>query len=580
MRKKLFGFFMVIIVLTVSITGAISYNFTKDIILKTNKESLESETIIASEYIKQNTENLNEVCKFIKEKIGKRVTIIKENGEVIADSDQNVENLDNHKERKEIQQASQYGSGQSVRYSSTEKNNMYYYAKKVNFNGEDYIIRLSVKFNSIKEIQQNYFTTIVYVILGGIIIASIFMYNFISVITKPIIKLTRLATTISLGNYDRRIDVSSNDEIGQLGEAFNLMTQRLQDTIANLGDKQNKLMSILSNSEDGIIIIDQNKRILLLNPAAQIMFNLDDDTIGKYFIEAIRNYDLENIIKDVPDEEVEVTITYPSVKNLRIRATNAINYENSEEILGVLVVIQDITKVKKLEQMRSDFVANVSHELKTPLTSIKGFAETLKIVEDKETRDKFLDIINIEAERLSRLINDILTLSELENKELKESEVPEKVNVNDSVYEVYSITKQVAKNKNINVSYEPLEKEIFILGDRDKFKQMLINIVDNAIKYTNNEGNVYISLRINGNNLIISVKDTGIGIPQEHIPRLFERFYRVDKGRSRDSGGTGLGLAIVKHILVLFQGKIKVNSEINKGTTFTITLPLINEKLT
>ncbi len=580
MRKKLFGFFMVIIVLTVSITGAISYNFTKDIILKTNKESLESETIIASEYIKQNTENLNEVCKFIKEKIGKRVTIIKENGEVIADSDQNVENLDNHKERKEIQQASQYGSGQSVRYSSTEKNNMYYYAKKVNFNGEDYIIRLSVKFNSIKEIQQNYFTTIVYVILGGIIIASIFMYNFISVITKPIIKLTRLATTISLGNYDRRIDVSSNDEIGQLGEAFNLMTQRLQDTIANLGDKQNKLMSILSNSEDGIIIIDQNKRILLLNPAAQIMFNLDDDTIGKYFIEAIRNYDLENIIKDVPDEEVEVTITYPSVKNLRIRATNAINYENSEEILGVLVVIQDITKVKKLEQMRSDFVANVSHELKTPLTSIKGFAETLKIVEDKETRDKFLDIINIEAERLSRLINDILTLSELENKELKESEVPEKVNVNDSVYEVYSITKQVAKNKNINVSYEPLDEEIFILGDRDKFKQMLINIVDNAIKYTNNEGNVYISLRINGNNLIISVKDTGIGIPQEHIPRLFERFYRVDKGRSRDSGGTGLGLAIVKHILVLFQGKIKVNSEINKGTTFTITLPLINEKLT
>ena len=580
MRKKLFGFFMIIIVLTVGITGAISYNFTKDIILKTNKESLESETIIASEYIKQSNKNLNEVCKFIKEKTGKRVTIIKENGEVIADSDKDIENLDNHKERKEIQQASKYGSGQSVRYSSTEKNNMYYYAKKINFNGEDYIIRLSVKFNSIKEIQQNYFSTIVYVILGGIIIASVFMYNFISVITKPIIKLTRLATTISLGNYDRRIDVSSNDEIGQLGEAFNLMTQRLQDTIANLGDKQNKLMSILSNSEDGIIIIDQNKRILLLNPAAQIMFNLDDDTIGKYFIEAIRNYDLENIIKDVPDEEVEVTITYPSVKNLRIRATNAINYENSEEILGVLVVIQDITKVKKLEQMRSDFVANVSHELKTPLTSIKGFSETLKIVEDKETRDKFLDIINIEAERLSRLINDILTLSELENKDLKESESPEKININESVYEVYSITKQVAKNKNINVSYEPLDKEIFILGDRDKFKQMLINIVDNAIKYTNNEGSVYISLRINGNNLIISVKDTGIGIPKEHIPRLFERFYRVDKGRSRDSGGTGLGLAIVKHILVLFQGKIKVNSEINKGTIFTITLPLINEKLT
>lgn len=575
MRKKLFGFFMIIIILTVGVTGIVSYRFTKGLILETNREALQSEALITSEYIKENSKStFNDISKLVKSKINRRVTIVKSDGTVVGDSDIDIKDLDNHKSRDEIKKALTNGYGEATRYSDTEKSPMYYYAKKIDVNGETYIIRLAVELYSIKKIQYNYFKIILFTIIGGIIISSIFMYRYISMITKPIVKLTKLATTISLGNYDKRIKISSKDEIGQLGGAFNLMAQRLQDTIANLGDKQNKLMSILSNSEDGIIVIDNNKRILLLNPTAQTMFNLDENTIGKYFIEAIRNYDLENVIKDMPDEEVEITINYPSVKNLKIRATSAVNYENGEEILGVLIIIQDITKVKKLEQMRSDFVANVSHELKTPLTSIKGFAETLKYVDDVETRDKFLDIINIEAERLSRLIHDILTLSELENKDY--SEGTEKIKVKDSLNEIYHITKQIADSKGIKIDYNPSDEDFTIMGDRDKFKQMLINVVDNAIKYTNEGGCVYISLIRNGDNLCIRVKDTGIGIPGEHIQRLFERFYRVDKGRSRDSGGTGLGLAIVKHIAILLKGEVKVESEINKGTTFTINLPLIN----
>lgn len=579
MRKKLFIFFMITIVLTVGITGIVSYRFTKNLIVETNREALKAETLITSEYLQEvNNKDLNSMAKSIKEKINRRVTIISSNGTVVADSDSPISEMDNHSSREEIRGALDRGQGEATRYSDTEKVPMYYYAQKIKINNNDYIIRLAIQFDLIKGIQYNYFKIILFTIIGGIIISAMFMYKYIDMITKPIVKLTKLATTISLGNYDKRIKISSKDEIGQLGGAFNLMAQRLQDTIANLGDKQNKLMSILSNSEDGVIIIDNNKRILLLNPAAQNMFSLDDNTIGKYFIEVIRNYDLENIIKDVPEEEVEITINYPSTKTLKIRSTNAINYENGEEVLGVLIIVQDVTKVKMLEQMRSDFVANVSHELKTPLTSIKGFSETLKFVEDKETRDKFLDIINIEAERLSRLIHDILTLSELENKDMLEG--AELINVNSSIDEVYNITKQIADSKNIGIVYEPSEEEYLIDGDRDKFKQMLINVVDNAIKYTNDGGYVYINLNKNGNNLIIKVKDTGIGIPSEHIPRLFERFYRVDKGRSRDSGGTGLGLAIVKHIAILLNGEVNVESEINKGTTFTITLPLFNNKLT
>ncbi|KMT21423.1 two-component system histidine kinase PnpS [Clostridium cylindrosporum] len=579
MRKKLFGFFMIIIILTVGVTGIVSYRFTKNLILQTNKESLQAEALITQEYIKEHERSsFNDITKIIKEKIKRRVTIVDSNGVVVGDSDADAKRLDNHKNRKEVVEALKSGEGDSIRFSDTEKIPMYYYARKMSIDGKDYVVRLAIKFDSIREIQYNYFKIILFTIIGGIMISSIFMYKYISMITKPIIKLTKLATTISLGNYDKRIKVSSKDEIGQLSTAFNLMAQRLQDTIANLGDKQNKLMSILSNSEDGVIVLDNNKRILLLNPAAQMMFNLDENIIGKYFIEVIRNYDLENIIKDVPEEEVEITISYPSVKHLKIRATSAINYENGEEVLGVLIIVQDITKVKLLEQMRSDFVANVSHELKTPLTSIKGFAETLKYVEDKETRDKFLDIINIEAERLSRLISDILTLSELENRDMLEGF--EKIKVNDSINEVYHITKPIADSKDINIVYKENLEEYIVVGDRDKFKQMLINVVDNAIKYTNEGGYIYISLSREGNNLIIKVKDTGIGIPSEHIPRLFERFYRVDKGRSRDSGGTGLGLAIVKHIVILLKGEVKVESEINSGTTFTITLPLFNQKLT
>lgn len=411
------------------------------------------------------------------------------------------------------------------------------------------------------------------VIILNILLCYISLNKYINSIIKPIENLTNLATTISLGNYNKRVNITSKGEIGSLEKAFNLMAQRLEDTILNLGDKQNKLMAILSNSEDGIIVIDNDKKILLINPSAQSMFDLDDSAIGKYFIEVIRSYQLERAINNIPEKEVEVIINYSKEKELKIRATNAISYENKEEVLGVLIIVQDITKVKMLETIRSDFVANVSHELKTPLTSIKGFCETLKVVEEKEVRDKFLDIINIEAERLTNLINDILTLSELENENtLEESQ---KVNVKKCVNEVYNITKQIADKKHIKIDYNDDLVEYYLMGDEYSFKQMLINLVDNAIKYTNEYGKIYIDLYKKNNKLIIKIEDTGIGIPEEHIKRVFERFYRVDKGRSRDSGGTGLGLAIVKHIVILFNGEINLESETNKGTIFTITLPCI-----
>jgi two-component system, OmpR family, phosphate regulon sensor histidine kinase PhoR len=350
----------------------------------------------------------------------------------------------------------------------------------------------------------------------------------------------------------------------------------------DLADQQNKLVSILTSMDDGVIVLDKNEKIILMNPAAKRLFEINNDVIGKYFIEAIRNYDFENIIQNKPDEDVEITVNGQlqdkgqTSKNFRIRTTKVVSNDVKHENELVLLVVQDITKIKALEEMRTDFVANVSHELKTPLTSIKGFAETLKMVDDKETKDKFLDIINVEAERLTRLINDILTLSEIESKGYSVNRI--KININSIIMDVFHIMEPVARNKNIALSYESnddgSDNGLFIQGDKDKFKQMMINLVDNAIKYTNNNGTVKIKTLNEAGDAIILVEDNGIGIPREHISRLFERFYRVDKARSRSMGGTGLGLAIVKHILILFNGSIEVKSEVGKGTTFTIFLPL------
>ncbi|MEG0371957.1 MAG: ATP-binding protein, partial [Clostridium sp.] len=553
MRKKLFVFFMIIIILTVGATGLVSYRFTKNIILETNKESLKAQVDITSEYLEKSSfKDINNISQKIKDKVNRRITIITIDGTVVGESNTETSKLDNHKNRKEVKEAFEKGVGDSIRYSNTEKANVYYYAQKIKIEGKDYVLRFSVKLDTIKQIQNKYNIIILLTIILGIIISSILTYVYLRLKTKPIINLTKIATTISSGDYDRRITVDSNDEIGQIAGAFNLMSQSLQDTIASLGDKNNKLMSILANSEDGVIIVDDNNKILMLNPAAQILFDLDDNTIGKHLIEVIRNYDLQNIIRDVPEKEAEAVITYPSERTLKIRVINAINYNEGKEVLGFLIIVQDITKVKKLEQMRSDFVTNVTHELKTPLTSIKGFAETLKYVEDKQTHDKFLDIINIEAERLSRLINDILILSEIENNGT--TVCNEKVNVLEAVNEVCHITKPISDMKKIYIEVEASFDNYLVLGNKDKFKQMLINLVENAIKYTNEGGEVHIYITESGNNIIIQVRDNGIGITSEHIGRLFERFYRVDKGRSRDSGGTGLGLAIVKHIVILLNG--------------------------
>ncbi|KRQ86571.1 Alkaline phosphatase synthesis sensor protein PhoR [Caloramator mitchellensis] len=575
MRKKLIINITLLMFFVTTIISFISFNYLKKQIMDNTEGRFKEEAKLVVELIKskeiKDYDNFATELKFI---INKRITIIDSTGKVIGDSDVSSKNLENHKNRKEFIEAIEKGESFVLRKSSTLGKLLYYYALKYSLNGKIYVLRLSMDFNIINSSQDNYLHYFILTILFVLALAILLIYLSLNRIVEPIRDLTKVATKISMGSYDKRININTKDELGKLGHAFNRMAARLEETINDLEDKKNKLISILKSMGDGVIVFDINERIILINPTAKILFEIKEDVYGKHLLEVIRNKDIEYLIRENIEDEIEIKLNLTETKYYKIKTTRVLNTDKQYEKVGTLMVIQDITKMKMLENLRTEFVANVSHELKTPLTSIKGFAETLMDVEDENIRKKFLEIINIEADRLTRLINDILIISELENREYSINF--EKINVIKSIEEVINIMSPVAHNKNIDLKFIKPSDEIYILGDRDKFKQMFINLIDNGIKYTNDGGFVEISMELERDNALVFVKDNGIGIPKEHLPRLFERFYRVDKARSRSLGGTGLGLAIVKHVVNLLNGKIDVYSKVGKGTTFTITLPIID----
>lgn len=499
-----------------------------------------------------------------------RETFIDKSGKVLSDSIANPEDMDNHNSRKEIQDARKYGEGYSVRHSFTLGQDTVYFATVF---GDGHVVRSSVTIQAIRGIEGKYSKYYLAIIILSIILSIIFASKLSHSIVRPIRNLEFTTSRIAQGELYRRVNIYSNNEIGQLGKTFNNMADKLQETIKDSLDKQNKLEAILRSMDSGVIAIDKNSKVIMINPYAKRIFGINKDIIGEKLMDNIRDFEFEDIFNNINDEYRELKILWPKERELRVRTADIIR---GKEKIGTVAVVNDITDIKRLENMRSQFVANVSHELKTPLTSIKGFAETLKYVDDPVNREKFLDIINDEADRLTRLINDILTLSNIEN---EIDEKVEEIKVNDIVKGVCYLMKNTADKKNIRL-LTAVEDVPNLLGNSDRFKQMIINLLDNAIKYTDHNGTVKVGTKYENKECIIWVEDTGVGIPKKHIGRLFERFYRVDKARSRVQGGTGLGLAIVKHIVMAFNGTIKVESEVNKGSKFVVKIPCKAHKQT
>ena len=541
-----------LVIVTSSFIALVNINAIKDA-----KETLAiyNFTLLKEGYKKEDLS----VYKFKGESV--RFTVVNKNGDVLFDNEKS--DLGNHSNREEIIEAFKNGTGNSVRFSETLGLNMVYYATRIN---DDIVIRSSVPINDIEVFTSGTLKYYIAIIIIMVLVLSLALaVKLVRIIVHPIKELEEVTAKIASGNLNKRAVIYNYDEIGYLAQTFNNMADQLEVKINDSLDKQNKLEAILESMESGVIALDNNERIILINPYSRKLFDLKEDIIGKKISDCIMDYDLINFIRVLPDiNSKEIKLLHPIEREIKVKKAPIIS--QAKNPMGIVITVQDITDIRRLENMRSEFVANVSHELKTPLTSIKGFSETLRYVEDNSTKNKFLNIIDKEAERLTNLINDILilsnieSLSRMENEEFKPNEVIENI--------IYIVGKQ-AEKKQVKISFIT-DFDGNLKGSKDKFYQLALNLIENAIKYSNENGNVKIILTSDNENFIFKVIDNGIGIPKSDIPRVFERFYRVDKSRS--TRGTGLGLAIVKHIVKLFNGDINIESTEGVGSTFTVKI--------
>lgn len=557
MKKKIITLVVITVIFALVIVTSCFIGLVNISTIKDAKETLAiyNECVVREDY---KDSKLLSLYKFKDNLV--RFTVINKEGEVIFDNE--ITKLDNHNNRQEIIDAFKNGSGSSVRYSESLSTSMVYVATKIDDNT---VIRSSVPVNSIRVFTSGTLKYYIAIILLVFVLSLFLAVKLVKIIVYPINELQKVTSKIENGDLNKRAIIYNYDEIGFLAQTFNNIADQLEIRIIDSLDKKNKLEAILESMESGVIAIDNNENIILINSYSQKLFDLKEDNIGKKISDCIIDYDLINFIREIPEIGTkEVKLFHPIERELRVKKSPIINYLNNS--IGIVITVQDITDIKRLENMRSEFVANVSHELKTPLTSIKGFSETLRYVDDSETKNKFLDIIDKESERLTNLINDILILSNIENIHKMESEY---FNPGDVIENVLDMVKSQAYKKSIIIKYNDCFNSE-ILGSKDKFHQLAVNLIENAIKYSNENGIVKIDLTLEEQYFVFKVKDNGIGIPKNDIPRIFERFYRVDKSRS--TRGTGLGLAIVKHIVKLFNGEISVKSKVGIGSTFIVKI--------
>jgi two-component system phosphate regulon sensor histidine kinase PhoR len=397
-------------------------------------------------------------------------------------------------------------------------------------------------------------------------------------ISRPLEEMKRGAERFACGELEGRLPIYSGEEMGGLAEAMNQMAVQLDDRIRTVVRQRNEQDAVLSSMIEGVLAVDNEERILRVNQSAAELLNIDHAVaIGRRIQEVIRKPDLQNFVSQAlqSQKRIEEDITLVIRGNeIFLQAHGAPLRDSSGKDIGALVVLNDITRLQRLENIRRDFVANVSHELKTPITAIKGSVETLLggAVEDEESAQRFLDIIARQSDRLNAIIEDLLALSRIEQGEERDGLEKAKTQLRSVFLNTLQACQLKANDKQVALEMD-CPDDIEIMINAPLLEQALVNLVDNAIKYSPEKGRVHFSALREDSAVVIKVQDWGSGISKEHLPRLFERFYRVDKARSRKLGGTGLGLAIVKHIVQSHNGQIAVESTPGNGSTFIIQLP-------
>jgi len=505
-----------------------------------------------------------------------RVTVIDANGIVLGDSEQSPALMENHLGRPEIQQAISEGAGISERESSTLNTQMMYLALPVEKGGKiEGFVRLALPLTEITTALSKLWMMLFIALLIATMIAGVLGFKLSQKLTKPIQEMTAAAQKIAGGDFSLRTYTTSQDEIGKLGKALNQMAWQLKETIDEVSAGKSKLETVLANMDSGVIFLREDGKIDLINPAALKILEIEPKIVNnRHQIEIISNYQLSTLIdtalKTHKAAKEDLLILSPHEKNIEVNITPIFGKDDTS--IGAVMVLHDITDFRKLERMRRDFVANVSHELKTPVTSLKGYAETLLdgALEDPETAREFVRIILKESERLRMLINDLLELSRIES--AADPVEWQKINVNALLHSLEVKFRPQLEARQIDLVVVCPENLPYAWGDYTMIEQVLTNLADNAIKYSPVGEKVKIVASEKADGILFEVIDPGPGIPKQDLSRVFERFYRVDKGRNRKQGGTGLGLAIVKHILETHGTRIHVESTLGRGSRFYFML--------
>lgn len=507
-----------------------------------------------------------------------RVTLISARGDVLGDSEVKpgeLKELENHLNRPEVQQALKCGQGSAIRYSSTLQTPMLYVALPLQATaGDGGFLRLALPLSALKEAKTT-LNVILDISLALAALISLALSYFLSNVTSRSLRtMAAAAARIGKGEFGKRIPIQSRDEVGELVDVMNDMSVRIEDQIMSLSAEKKRLDTILKGMGEGVMVTDATGVITLVNPAFRALFAIQEEVEGKPLIEISRHpalFDAFKVVMETQDERLEeITLQLDREKTL---LTHWVPLLENGHIQGIVAVFHDISDLKRLEKVRRDFVANVSHELRTPVSVIKGYAETLlagALETDPKQVARFVEIIHNHSERLANLVGDLLALSALESGDLALELAP--LPIASAVRHACNLLEQKAIGKGISIVVNGIEGVPPVLADHGRIEQVLINLLDNAIKYTPENGSVKISVHDAGDMMKIIVTDTGNGIPPKDLPRIFERFYRVDSARSRDQGGTGLGLSIVKHIVQLHGGDVSAESTLGKGSTFTFTL--------
>lgn len=566
------GYFLVIILLS-SLILLFSLRTIRNFYIASLASNLEklNTTLLQSAIpfiLNQSHEELDAMVKELGKNTETRITIIDTLGVVLADSEKDPSKMENHRNRPEIQTAFHGRMGKLLRYSTTVKEEMLYVAQPIMHDSMPIgIIRSSLFLKDIRFLLGDIRQKIIQISIVFIILSLIGAVLFSRTLSRPIHALVKGTRKVASGDFDTKVFLGSRDELRELADNFNVMTEKIKQLFTDLSLRKEELDSIISSLQQGLLVVNKEGKIALANHSAKKLLQTVDME-NKAYWEVLREPNVNALLERVREEQgsdvVEIEL------NNRILVSSATYVPGKDE---TVLIFHDITKGKNLEKIKRDFVVNVSHELRTPLTAIKGFVETLSEEVDKKHK-RYLEVIDRHTERLIHIVNDLLLLSELEEK--KDVLELEKVNLKKLAENVSSIYTHKLRDKSMTLRLDIEKKLPEIQADPYKIEQLLINLLDNAISYTE-KGSITIRAKQVDKSIKLEIEDTGIGISQEDLPRIFERFYVVDKSRSRHLGGTGLGLSIVKHIVLLHNGIISVESTAGAGTTFTITLPIIKE---